>query len=132
MRHFLLQDATLFVRPNMRRNGFDIKLKTRLGILFFTECEAYARPGYEINNVGEAMPEPDGIPIIFIPEMAEMQQNIHEPNDNFIVHEINPNDRIIIQNDEIIIEPNPQEEILIYHDLNNNNLPNVQEDANDQ
>ena len=42
-----MTEASLFVRPNLRRNGFDIKLRNRLGVKFYTEAEFYARPGQE-------------------------------------------------------------------------------------
>lgn len=48
---FILPKATLLVRPNMRRNGFEIQLKTASGLIWTTEGEFYARsnilPYYE-------------------------------------------------------------------------------------
>ena len=84
----------------MRRNGFDIKLRTRLGVQFYTEVEFYARPGQMINvqiNNEENIPEPPGLPVVIV-------ENIHEQNENVFYRELQENDRVIIQNDEIIIE----------------------------
>ena len=114
MRNFVLQDAVLMVRPNMRRNGFDIKLQTRLGIGYFIEGEFYARPGQQIeiiyNNVGEEIipnvfPEPDGLPVAVV--LDANAPNVHDANRNVIFHEIDENDRVIIQNENIYIERMP-------------------------
>ena len=112
MRNFVLQNAVLYVRPNMRRNGFDIKLRTRLGIKFFTEAEFYARPGQLINviynnpnnviNNVEVIPEPEGLPIVVV--WNENEHVIQDQNQNILYRELQPNDRVIIENDEIIIE----------------------------
>ena len=106
MRNFILHDAVLYVRPNMRRNGFDIKLRTRLGVQFYTEAEFYARPGQMINvvyNNVEVIPEQPALPIVVV-------ENIHEQNENILYRELQENDRVIIQNDEIIVQNIQNEE----------------------
>ena len=89
----------------MRRNGFDIKLRTRLGVQFYIEAEFYARPGQMINvvyNNVEVFPEPEALPVVMV--WNEDEQNIHAQNENILYRELQQNERVIIQNDEIIVE----------------------------
>ena len=112
-RYIILQDASLFVRPNMRRNGFDIKLRNRLGVKFFTEAEFYARPGAQgeveenivpVNNVEN--PVQDEVFDEAIPIAMAMDNEPQNQQNEMVVQEINvnPDERLIIQNDQIIIE----------------------------
>ena len=40
---FVYPKANLLVRPNLRRNGFDIHLRTLYGVNWYTTAEFYAR-----------------------------------------------------------------------------------------
>lgn len=98
----------------MRRNGFDIKLRNRLGIKFFTEAEFYAREGVgenveenivPVNNVEH--PDQDEGFDENIPIAMAMDEEPQNPQEDMMFQEINvnANERLIIQNDQIIIEP---------------------------
>ena len=111
----------------MRSNGFDIKLQTNLGVKFHIEGEFYARPGeivdVNFNNVVEPFPEPENMPIVVAYDPNDPRQNIHEDNQNIIYHEIEVNDRIIIENDRVIIQ-NVPDDAENDDQNNNNNIPN--------
>lgn len=129
----------------MRRNGFDIKIQSRLGINYWTEAEFYARPGqiieinyneypqYNIpfNNV-ELIPD-EGIPVIVAPDVNG--HNVHDEQ-NVIYHEIQPNDRVIIQNDIVMVEhvpnDNAQNEVQVEDEIQDNDPDHNVNDQNFQ
>ena len=124
MRNFVMQDAACFVRPNLRRNGFDIKLRNRLGINYFIEGEFYARPGQVPDDNGDIivadyrqdqpnnveMPE-NGMPIVFIEEPIvpdnnnEFNENPEQPMEaqEFIIIDVGPAEQEDLpQNEQIV------------------------------
>ena len=145
MRYFVFHDAVLYVRSNMRRNGFDIRIQSRLGVNYWTEAEYYARPGqiievnfneypqYNIpfNNV-ELIPD-EGIPIIVAPDVNG--HDVHN-GQNVIYHEIQPNDRVIIQNDMVMVEHvpenNDQNEVHVEDEIQDNEIDRNDDDQNIQ
>ena len=118
MRLFVLQNAAMFVRPNVNKCGFDIKLRTRLGINYYTMGEFYARPGQVPDVEGDIIvadfrePNNDvvqdhGVPIVFVEEPPQQQNDIvvvANPNDIVVI--ANPEDNVIIANpdDNVVIE----------------------------
>ena len=128
MRLFVLQNAAMFVRPNINKSGFEIKLRSRLGINYFTMGEFYARPGQipdvegdiivddyreQPNNV-EVMPD-HGVPIVYIEEPPQRPDDIvivANPED--IVVAANPGDIIVDNNNEfVVIEAGPADPDLL-------------------
>ena len=138
MRLFVLQNAACFVRPNVNKCGFDIKLRSRLGINYYTMGEFYARPGQvpdvegdiivadyreQPNNV-EMMPD-HGVPIVYIEEPPQRPDDIvvvANPEDIVVV--ANPGDIIVDNNNEFVVveagpaepEPLPENEQIIHND----------------
>lgn len=60
VKNLLMTGAVVYVRPNAVRDGFDIKVRSRLGVNFFTEAAVYDPPN---DDDVQDEPEPDQVPI---------------------------------------------------------------------